>query len=113
MTKTPFRLALMGMLVLVVVPRSVCADAPDALGGLKLEEYCIASGHTGVTLLKPLLGPNSAYDNWHCATADGGVAPLSMEQACKWQYRVGEVQTRPTDPDNAYTWVCYSVQHQQ
>jgi len=113
MKRIPFRLALVGSILLAVVPASVFADARTPLGGLSLEEYCIANGHTGVTLLKPLLGPNSAYDNWHCATADGGVAPLSMEQACKWQYHVNDVQTRATNPDNAYTWVCYSAQPQK
>ena len=109
MKRKPFRPALGVIILLTFAPPMVVADAPVPLGGLGLEEYCIGNGYTGVTLLKPLLGPNSAYNNWHCTTADGGVQPFSMEQACKWQYRVNEVQTHPTDPNNAYTWVCYSV----
>ncbi len=97
------------IILLAAFPAAVSADVPGPLGGLNLEAYCSASGYSGVTLLKSPFGPNAAYDNWRCTTADGGVHPFSMEQACKDQYNIEQVQTHPTDPDSAYTWTCFSV----
>jgi hypothetical protein len=111
MNRKLYPLVLVLIILLAAFPTNVFADAPVPLGGLTLQEYCIVSGYTGVTMLKPIFGPNAAFNNWRCTTANGGVHPFSMEQACQWQYGIKEVQTHPTDPDNAYTWVCYSVQH--
>ncbi len=91
------------------------ADAPTALGGLALTPYCQSLGYDGDTLTKPQLGPNAAYNNWRCfnRTREAPISlhPFSMEQACKFQYGPAAIQTHPTDPDDAYTWVCYSVAH--
>jgi hypothetical protein len=94
---------------------SVRADAPTPLGGLALTPYCQSLGYDGDTLTKPQLGPNAAYNNWRCfiGTRDAPISlhPFSMEQACMSQYQHFAIQARPTDPDDAYTWVCYSVAH--
>ena len=103
---------LVTLLLVVTIPAAVLADSPTALGGLGLYEYCVSQGYAGVTLTKPQIGPNAAFNNWRCTTSNGGTHPFSMEQACKWQYDIKQVQTHPTDPDDAYTWVCYSVRHQ-
>jgi hypothetical protein len=91
------------------------ADAPRPLGGLALTPYCQSLGYDGDTLTKPQLGPNAAYNNWRCFTgtraAPTSLHPFSMEQACKFQYGQNAIQTHPTNPDDAFTWVCYSVAH--
>jgi hypothetical protein len=98
-----------------VFASAVRADAPTPLGGLALTPYCQSLGYDGDTLTKPQLGPNAAYDNWRCffGTRDAPTSlhPFSMEQACQFQYGHAAIQTHPTDPDDAYTWVCYSVAH--
>ena len=81
----------------------------EALGGLDLFTYCRSLGYVGFALTKPRFGPNAAYNNWRCQTASGEVHPFSFEQACKFQYGLEAVQAHPTDPDDAFTWVCYSV----
>ena len=81
----------------------------DPLGGLDLNGYCQSAGFAGVTLTKPQLGHNAAFNNWRCVTAHGTTHPFSFEQACKWQYGLQAVQAHPRDPDDAFTWTCYSV----
>jgi hypothetical protein len=83
-------------------------DIPQALGGLNLDAYCRRAGYEGVTLTKPQIGPNAAFNNWRCVTG-GDTHPFSMEQACKSHYDLEAVQAHPSDPDDAYSWVCYSV----
>jgi len=107
--KIAFRLAPVILLLLLVAPAIVLAGAPTPLGGLDLDAYCVSQGYAGVTLTKPRFGPNAAFNNWRCVTAAGRTYPFSMEQACKWQYHLNPVQTHPTDPDDAYTWVCYAL----
>jgi hypothetical protein len=91
------------------------ADAPTPLGGLDLGTYCQSLGYDGTIMTKPQLGPNAAYDNWRCftgtSTAPTSLHPFSIEQACKFQYRQNAIQTHPTNPDDGFTWVCYSVAH--
>jgi hypothetical protein len=105
------------MLVLAagMVVSAARADAPTPLGGLALTPYCQSLGYDGDTLTKPQLGPNAAYDNWRCftgtSTAPTSLHPFSMEQACQFQYGHNAIQAHPTNPDDAFTWVCYSVAH--
>src|SRR5438874_10391683 len=81
---------------------TVRADAPTPLGGLALTPYCQSLGYDGDTLTKPQLGANAAYDNWRCfvGTRDAPTSlhPLSMEQACKFQYGHAAIETHPTNP---------------
>jgi hypothetical protein len=84
-------------------------DPITLLGGLDLDGYCLSIGFAGVTLTRPDSGPNAAFNNWRCKTADGATHPFSMEQACKWQYSANAVQAHPTDPDNAFSWLCYAT----
>jgi hypothetical protein len=83
-------------------------DRPQALGGLNLDAYCRSEGYEGVTLTKAQIGSNAAFNNWRCVM-EGNTHPFSMEQACKSQYGLQAVQAHPSDPDDAYTWVCYAV----
>ncbi len=83
--------------------------AAEVLGGLDLVTYCQSLGFARFALTKPRFGPNAAYDNWRCETESGEVHPFSFEQACKFQYGLEAVQAHPTDPDDAFTWVCYAV----
>jgi hypothetical protein len=107
------------LLMLVLAAGSVVsvarADALTPLGGLALTPYCQSLSYDGDTLTKPQLGPNAAYNNWRCfigtRTEPTSLHPFSMEQACKFQYGQNAIQTHPTNPDDAFTWVCYSVAH--
>ena len=84
------------------------ADTPQPLGGLDLMGYCQAHGWDTVIFPRGQLAPHAAVDNWRCATGDESL-PISMEQACKWQYGLEAVQARFTNLNDAFTWVCYSV----
>lgn len=99
------------LLIALTGPVVVFADSPTPLGGLDLTSFCPAQGYVGFTLTKPQLGHNAAFNNWRCVTSEGKLHPFSMEQACKWQYGLNAVQAHPLDPDDAFTWVCYSVAH--
>ena len=104
------RLALIATVLLAasIAPSAAVADQPVALGGLMLLEYCQAQGWDTVIFPRGQLAPHAAVDNWRCAT--GSVSqPISMEQACKWQYSLDAVEARFTDLDDAFTWVCYAV----
>jgi len=76
---------------------------------LDLFTYCQSLGFDFLALRKPPFGPNAAYGSWQCATVFGEMHPFSFEQACKFQYGLEAVQAHPTDPDNAFTWVCYTA----
>jgi hypothetical protein len=89
-------------------PSAVRADPPQALGGLKLREYCQAQGWGDVIFPRGQLAPHAAVDNWRCVTGDVS-RPINMEQACKWMYGLDAVQARFTDVNDAFTWVCYAV----
>jgi hypothetical protein len=111
MKKMSLLIVLVALMMVLTGPSHVLADAPTPLGDLGLWEYCVARGYADVTLTKPQIGANAAFNNWRCATADGDLRPFSMVQACKWEYNLNEVQAHPTDKNDAYTWLCYSVQH--
>jgi hypothetical protein len=111
MKKLYLLIVLVVLMMVLTGPIAVLADSPTSLGGLALREYCVAQGYADVTLTKAQIGPNAAFNNWRCLTSNGGLHPLSMEQACKWNYELSEVLAQPLDPNDAYTWVCYSVQH--
>ena len=105
--------ALLAVSALIVTTASIAfADAPTPLGGLDLWTFCLSKGYAGVALTKPQVGPNAAHDNWRCFGANGDLHPFSMEQAWKWAYGFEQVQSHAVNPDDAYTWVCYSVRHQ-
>jgi hypothetical protein len=88
---------------------AVDAAPPRPLGILSLDDYCRSLGYEQSVLSEPRTGPNAAYGNWRCLGSVGTVRPISMEQACMWQYSLKAVQAHPTDPDDAYTWLCYAV----
>jgi hypothetical protein len=92
---------------------AVRADASTPLGGLALTAYCQSLGYAGDILTKPRLGPGAAYDNWRCfyGTRDAPTSlhRFSLDQACKFQYGHRAVEARPTNDDDAFTWICYSL----
>ena len=96
---------------LMLLVATVGAAPPRPLGILSLDDYCRSLGYERSVLSGPRTGPNAAYGNWRCLGSDGTVRPMSMEQACTWQYGMRAVQAHPTDRDDAYTWLCYSVAH--
>ncbi len=93
----------------VVLAPAGWAAPPQPLGILDLDGYCRSLGYDQSTLTSTQVGPNAAHGNWRCDTGSGKLRPISMEQACKWQYNRRAVQAHPTNPDDAYTWVCYAV----
>jgi hypothetical protein len=93
---------------IAVTPSLAMADTPQPIGGLKLLNYCQAQGWETVIFPHGRFAPHAAVNNWRCATGDTSL-PINMEQACKWQYGLDAVQTRFTDLDDAFTWVCYTV----
>ena len=96
-------------------PKALAARGNAAKSSCSRVERERTSQRESDTLTKPQLGANAAYDNWRCfvGTRDAPTSlhPLSMEQACKFQYGHAAIETHPTNPDDAYTWVCYSVAH--
>jgi hypothetical protein len=104
-------LVLASLVMAFAIPIAVLADSPTVVGDMSLWEYCVAHGFADVTLTKPQIGLNAAFNNWRCVTADGDLRPISMEQVCMWEYNINAVQAHPTDKNDAYTWLCYSVQH--
>lgn len=93
----------------IAVP-AASADPPTFASGLYLTGYCQSLGYYDVTLIKGSnYGPNYAYDNWRCITADGATHPFSMEQACRWMNpTLQAVLAYPSDPNDAFTWNCYA-----
>jgi hypothetical protein len=111
MKKVSLVVLLVFLMMVLAGVRSILADAPTVVGDLGLREYCVAHGYVDVAQTKPQIGLNAAFNNWRCVTANGDLRPFSMVQACKWEYSLNEVQAHPTDKNDAYTWLCYSVQH--
>ena len=104
----PILLVVVTIAAISIAPSVATADTPQPLGGLKLLDYCQAHGWETVIFPRGQLAPHAAVDNWRCATGDTSL-PISMEQACKWQYGLNAVQARFTDLNDAFTWVCYTV----
>src|SRR5689334_1018083 len=104
--RTGFWKAILFAAVLVaaisIAPAVATADPPQPLGGLHLYEYCQAHGWETVIFPRGQLAPHAAVDNWRCATGDTSL-PISMEQACKWEYGREDVQARFTDVNDAFT----------
>ncbi len=77
------------------------------LGGLDLSGYCRSIGQTGANLLKPVLGPGVAFDNFIC---EPGGFFIDMQAACRWQYPSAQgVVARVENPDDAASWKCYGT----
>ena len=111
--RKPHIVALVAAVIGLVGASTARADPPTPLGGLELQTYCQSLGYTGTTLQKGfIVREQAAYNNWRCYTGTpADTHPFSMEQACKWTYGLDAVQTHPLDPDDAFTWVCYSTEH--
>lgn len=103
---------------------SASASTPGLLGGLNLASYCQKHGDDGtpatgpvVLMLGGITGPNFAYNNWACVQNNGTYVPFtigggfpSFVNTCTSAYKGIASYPYPSDPDNAYTWNCYSQQ---
>jgi hypothetical protein len=103
---------------------TAAAATPGQLGGLDLASYCQNHGDDGTTATGPVVlmlggvtGTNYAYNNWACVTNAGTNVPFtigggfpSFVDACTSTYTGVASYPYPSDPDNAYTWNCYSQQ---
>jgi hypothetical protein len=103
-------LALVAAALFVLATASMAtAGAQRPLGGLDLKAYCQAKGFDNVTLQQgSQLGPNAAVNNWRCWNMTGETQPLSITQACKWEYGLNSANARFANIDDAYTWGCYA-----
>jgi len=101
-------LALLVTAVALGIAPAANAGTPQLVGDLKLLGYCQAHGCATVVFPAGRLAPHAAVDDWRCATGDASL-PISMEQACKWQYGLAAVQARFADLNDAFSWACYTV----
>jgi hypothetical protein len=95
-------------LIVLATASTATAGEQRPLGGLQLNAYCQAKGFDNVVFPRGQLGHNAAVNNWRCWMMTGETQPLSMTQACKWQYGLNYAHARFTDIDDAYTWGCYA-----
>jgi hypothetical protein len=88
------------------------APAPHRLvplGGLDLDSYCQSTGYDYSDTIRPRSSPGAAYDNWFCFAFDGRRAAIDLLAACEATYRQRPIAARPSDPNDANTWVCYRI----
>jgi hypothetical protein len=73
------------------------------LGGINVTAYCTSIGDIGGASLTG----STAY-GWSCVTSSGSDVPVSMDDACAWQYHYNEGAFAEagsmSDPDS---WACY------
>ncbi len=67
------------------------------LGGMNLSGYCGSIGQTGASL---------SSTTWTCLPS---TTPINMTKACIWQYNDSNATAVQTDPNNPYTWACYTT----
>jgi DNA-binding beta-propeller fold protein YncE len=95
------------------------------LGGLNIAGYCESLGDNGkngkgegpaVLVKEEITGPEYAYNNWACVRDDGTEVPIavtgpapSMDNACSAEFPGVFSYGYPEDPNNAFTWNCYSL----
>jgi hypothetical protein len=92
--------------LLVAVPATA---AETRLGGVDLSAYCKSVGYSGgAELTGPRNGPNAAY-NWHCRSGNQ-TAPISVLDACRREYGDPRATARAANPDDAYSWTCFTTQ---
>ena len=81
------------------------AGGETILGDLNLNAYCASVGSGGAVLSGPRTGPDAAFNNWHCSDS---AELLDIKDACERQYGRADVEARPTDRNDAYTWICFT-----
>jgi len=96
------------------------APSPTVLGGFSdqrdLNHYCISLSYEEAYVSTGSALP--AYNNWKCRGWAGMASTVSSDQrqsdyidfgaACRWAYQGAAVtEGKPSDPSNAYTWLCY------
>jgi len=78
--------------------------ARTELGSLDVDGYCQSIGAGDSSLSEPQVGPGDATNNWICT---GSGAHVDMNAACQENYPGQSTYAQATDPDDAYSWVCY------
>lgn len=71
------------------------------LGEVDLAGYCRSQGYSGVSL-----AGTTAVD-WYCDRAPNVRDSLSVNEACRWQYRQGLALARYADVHNPDSWQCW------
>ena len=75
------------------------------LGGLNLNRYCRHvfkdRGARAVPVTQNAWG-------WHCKLG-GDLVSLSMDNACKWQYRSQRAYAQTSNPADPNSWKCFKA----
>jgi hypothetical protein len=93
-------------------PSTVVANAQAStqqklpIGGLDLDGYCQSQGFSGSMLTRDRIGPGHAHGNWVCQNNGNRTEMIQMKSACEWQYPGIQVAAKPTDNNDAHTWIC-------
>jgi hypothetical protein len=85
---------------ILLSPPAFAEDSIHMLGGVNLEKYC--QGKHGVLVKKM----HNAY-GWRCIV-NGQEVPVSIEQACRDQYKDPTAEDRLGDFYNPYSWGCFT-----
>jgi hypothetical protein len=106
-----------GAAIVIAVTTAQAATAEEfptltPLGGIPtLVEYCQSLGYDGALLQKGIVvGRGAAFNNWRCYSSNSalGTRAFDMAAACRWYYHLNNVVAYPLDPNDAFTWVCYT-----
>jgi hypothetical protein len=83
---------------------AVQAPQLQQLGNVQLDPYCQSLGYARAGLA------NSTYYGWYCLNAQGsGVAIISMQSACQWQYNNYSVVDVTNNFYDASSAICYRI----
>jgi hypothetical protein len=76
-------------------------------GDQSLLRYCQTLEYDDATLTADVSQP---YNNWKCIRYSTGELSgyIDFDAACHWAYSQPIAAAAPTDPNSAYTWVCYT-----
>lgn len=77
------------------------------LGGLVLDDYCRHLGYRESSVKREGYFPNAAYNNWICEGPGRRWRDIDMLDAGAWQYDKWDIEVRPKDPNNYFTWTVY------
>jgi hypothetical protein len=75
------------------------------LGSLNLQQYCEDVGAGTSEMSKPQIGPGDATNNWTCT---GTQSTINMDAACQDTYSDTSAIAKASDPNDAYSWLCFS-----
>jgi len=85
------------------------SDDVKMVAGIDVDAYCAKLGYRRSGLAGAEVAAGAAYDNWRCLDANGDpVFSVDMDTLCKSIYPGIPMTARPNDPNDAYTWNCYT-----